>query len=105
MVSADYFFLLISKIVVVLLISCDTTSSAFPLGLSSPLMKRIPSGEMSDRTGVGILHEKRPLRIRDVIDHNAAGSLEADKRIGSAKDFADRNTLRFWSLVVAACIE
>jgi uncharacterized protein (DUF433 family) len=42
-----YLPLPISKMVVVLLISCETTTSGFPLGLSSPLMKRIPSGETS----------------------------------------------------------
>ncbi len=44
-IGADPFA--ISKIVVVLLISCDTTRRGLPFGLSSSLMKRSPSGEMS----------------------------------------------------------
>ena len=44
-IGADPF--VISKIVVVLLISCDTTKRGLPFGLSSSPMKRSPSGEMS----------------------------------------------------------
>ena len=96
------------------LVSSNEKRIAF-IGLSSALMKSIPSGPRSPAVPSSALPVKSRLltywtkvrlgRIRHIVDHNTTDALKTDKSVNAIADGSDSNTFGFRAFIIAAIIK